>query len=70
MRRAFTLIELLVVIAIISLLIGLVIPMLRRAKEIAQENICGGFLKEIGRASHTYAGEHQGRFPGRCRSSV
>ena len=46
-RHAFTLIELLVVIAIISLLVSILLPSLRMAKELARRAVCGMQLHNI-----------------------
>lgn len=46
--KAFTLIELLVVIAVIALLMAIVMPSLRKAREYAKKVICYSNLRQIG----------------------
>ncbi len=47
-RKGFTLIEILVVIAIIALLMAILTPALRKAKENARQTICRSNLRDIG----------------------
>ena len=46
-QKAFTLIELLVVIAVIALLMAILMPALRRAKEQARALVCGRHLQQL-----------------------
>lgn len=57
-QRAFTLIELLVVIAIIALLMGILIPVLRKAREQGKDVVCRNNMRQIGLAANLYAEEY------------
>ncbi len=57
--KAFTLIELLVVVAIIALLIAILLPTLKRAKDQAKKAVCLAHLRDIGSAAHEYATEDE-----------
>jgi prepilin-type N-terminal cleavage/methylation domain-containing protein/prepilin-type processing-associated H-X9-DG protein len=63
-RRApagFTLIELLVVIAVITVLIALLVPSLRAARDQAHRAVCLSHLKQLTTAWMTYADANNGR---------
>jgi len=64
-RRAggFTLVELLVVIAILVVLLSILMPSLRSAKQIALRAKCAMRLRTIGLAIHAYAGENRDWLP-------
>jgi len=57
-RTGFTLIELLVVIAIIALLMAILIPGLRKAREQAKAVNCKSNLRQIGLAANLYAEDY------------
>lgn len=58
-NRAFTLIELLVVIAVIALLIGILLPALRDARETSQATVCVANMSQIGKAANLYANDYK-----------
>ncbi len=62
-RRAFTLIELLVVISIIALLISILLPALRKARDASQLTICGTHHRQIVDSVTSYAVDHDGWYP-------
>ncbi len=62
-RRGFTLIELLVVIAIIALLLSIVLPGLRMAKEKARGVVCRSNLRQWGVIFAMYANDNEDSLP-------
>jgi prepilin-type N-terminal cleavage/methylation domain-containing protein/prepilin-type processing-associated H-X9-DG protein len=62
-RQGFTLIELLVAITIIGLLIGLLLPMLSKAKTSAKALVCLNHIRQLGLATETYRVDHSDYFP-------
>lgn len=65
MRRnvGFTLIELLVVIAIIALLVSILLPSLRAAKDLAMTTVCSNNQKGTATSMCLYAQDYNGAIP-------
>jgi prepilin-type N-terminal cleavage/methylation domain-containing protein/prepilin-type processing-associated H-X9-DG protein len=63
-RSAFSLVELLVVIAILAILIGLLLPSLRRARQAAMATQCAAQLRGVGQVLLVYVNNNAGYFPG------
>jgi len=62
-RGGFTLIELIVVMAIIAILMALLLPALKSAKEKAKSNLCLTHMRQIAVAINVYANEYEGHLP-------
>jgi len=54
-RSGFTLIELLVVISIIAMLVALLLPSLKQAREASKRTVCANQLRQTGIMLHAYA---------------
>ncbi|MCC6680776.1 MAG: prepilin-type N-terminal cleavage/methylation domain-containing protein [Phycisphaeraceae bacterium] len=64
-RKGFTLIELLVVISIIAILIAILLPALRKSRDIAISTQCLAQIRQIAVASNAYAADEDGWYPSR-----
>src|SRR5213592_2514501 len=64
LSAGFTLVELLVVIGVIALLISILMPALRRAREAANGAACSSNQRQIMMAFLMFANEHKGHLPG------
>ena len=62
--RGFTLVELLVVVGIIAVLIAILMPALRRARQAAYEASCASNLRQLMMGALMFANEHKGHLPG------
>src|SRR5688572_14076213 len=62
-KHGFTLVELLVVIGIIAVLIAILLPALRKARQAAVTAACLSNLRQIGMAFHIYANDSKGWLP-------
>ena len=63
MNKAFTLIELLVVIAIIALLLSIIVPSLKRVRDLAAMKVCGNNARQIMMACTMYANDNKEAVP-------
>ncbi|MFI4916790.1 MAG: type II secretion system protein, partial [Phycisphaerales bacterium JB060] len=60
MRRGFTLIEVLVVTAVVGTLVGLMLPALSGARDVARGAVCASNVRQLGIAWTMYAGDFDG----------
>ena len=62
-RKGFTLVELLTVTAVIGLLMGIMLPVLGRARLLAKVTVTNSDLRQIAIALEAYGMDHDNKFP-------
>lgn len=67
-KSGFTLIELLVVIAVIGILLSVLLPSLRKARETARRTVCTSNMRQMGIALQCYLVTEGGRLPSSSHS--
>ncbi len=60
-KKGFTLVELLVVIAVIALLMSILMPVLRKARDQAMRIMCGNHIKNLQLGQTMYADSHNNK---------
>jgi hypothetical protein len=63
-RRGFSATELLVVVGVVGLVIALLVPAIRGAREAARRTQCANDLRQLGQALHHYLDMHRSFPPG------
>lgn len=62
-NRGFSLIELMTVVLVVIVLVGILIPVVIKARERSKQSRCAGNLKQIGLALIMYANDFTAYFP-------
>ena len=68
-HSGFTLVELLVVIAVIAMLMAILLPALRKAKQLARRVVCGSNLRQLAKGWSLYLEDNDEYFPVRARNA-
>jgi prepilin-type N-terminal cleavage/methylation domain-containing protein len=66
--QGFTLIEVMVVIAIVAILVGVLIPVVGKVREVSRELVCTSRLRDLTTATNLYRHDHE-QFPNSLRES-
>lgn len=65
LRTGFTLVEVLVVLGVVTVMVGLLLPALGKARESARRTVCGSNLRQVYFGVQMYAQDNAGRMPPR-----